>query len=165
MDWIGWKDRLSGLIGKYKFVLLILCVGILLMTLPDSSPEPEHSHPVTEPEQTDTAEELEEILSQISGVGKVRVMLTEAAGAETIYQTDEDRSHSDNSQSVRTETVLISPGSGEQGLVKSVTPPVYLGAIVVCQGGGDPAVQLLVSQAVAAVTGIGTDRITVLKMK
>jgi len=61
--------------------------------------------------------------------------------------------------------VIISSGSGEQGLIQTVTPPVYLGAIVVCQGGADPSVRLAVTQAVSVITGIGTDRITVLKMK
>jgi len=36
---------------------------------------------------------------------------------------------------------------------------------VVCQGADDPAVRLAVSQAVSSVTGISTDRISVLKMK
>lgn len=166
MDRIAWKQQITAFLSKYKYVLLILCVGIILMNFPNQSAKELADRPAADPiESKTTAEELTEILSHIQGVGKVRVMLTEAAGAETIYQTDEDRSQSADLQSVRVETVLISVGNEDQGLVRTVTPPVYLGAIVVCQGGGDPAVRLSVAKAVSSVTGIGTDRITVLKMK
>ena len=93
-------------------------------------------------------------------------MLTEAAGSETIYQTDEDRSETSDAQNIRVETVIVSGSERtETGLVRTVVPPVYLGAIIVCQGGDSPAVRLSVAEAVSNVTGIGTDRITVLKMK
>jgi len=166
MDWLKLSNTLKDGLSRYKFVLLILCVGILLMTVPEKKQQPDaEPTAVVHAPARDTASELTEILEQIRGVGKVRVMLTEAAGAQTIYQTDEDRSQNGESSSVRLETVIISSGSGEQGLIQTVTPPVYLGAIVVCQGGADPSVRLAVTQAVSVITGIGTDRITVLKMK
>lgn len=166
MDWIKSAEGIKEVLSKYKFVLLILCVGILLMTIPGKESEENHT-PVVETRvaQDDIEAELTDILGQIQGVGKVRVMITEAAKAETIYQTDYDRSQSADTETNRSETVIISQSGSEQGLVKTVTPPVYLGAIIVCQGGADPKVQLAVTQAVAAITGIGTDHITVLKMK
>lgn len=167
MDWMNIAGSAKNLVGKYKYVLLILLLGILLMSLPEGSKEsmqPEISVPA--PVYASKAEELEAILSQISGVGKVRVMLTEAAGSETIYQTDEDRSETSDAQNIRVETVIVSGSERtETGLVRTVVPPVYLGAIIVCQGGDSPAVRLSVAEAVSNVTGIGTDRITVLKMK
>jgi stage III sporulation protein AG len=36
---------------------------------------------------------------------------------------------------------------------------------VICQGAADPAVRLAVVEAVADATGLGADRISVLKMK
>lgn len=167
MDWMNIAGRATNLVGKYKYVLLILLLGILLMSLPEGSKEsmqPEISVPA--PVYASKTEELEAILSQISGVGKVRVMLTEAAGSETIYQTDEDRSETSDAQNIRVETVIVTGSERtETGLVRTVVPPVYLGAIIVCQGGDSPAVRLSVAEAVSNVTGIGTDRITVLKMK
>lgn len=163
MDWNALKEKGNRLFSKYKYVLLVLLAGLVLMSLPEDA---EEDDPISEPVQlasSSPAEELEHILSQIEGVGKVQVMLTEASGAETVYQTDEDTSADG---SIRVETVIISDEArAEQGLVKTVTPPVYLGAIVVCQGADRPAVQLAIIQAVSNVTGIGTDRITVLKMK
>jgi len=167
MDWIDIGGKAKGLIGKYKYVLLILCVGIILMSLPNSADTTSQNEiPVSQEKSPTRAEELEAILGQISGVGKVKVLLTEAAGAETVYQTDEDRSDSGDSKSIRVETVIITDSNREeQGLIRTVTPPVYLGAIIVCQGGDRPAVKLAVVQAVSSVTGISSERISVLKMK
>jgi len=39
------------------------------------------------------------------------------------------------------------------------------GAVIVCQGAADPGVRLNVTNAVAAYTGLGSDKITVMKMK
>ena len=166
MDWIKVTGQMKETFKKYKFVLLVLCVGILLMTFPDVKTESKEV-PVAEvtAKPDDIASELTEILAQIQGVGKVKVMVTESATRETIYQTDGDSTVNGDSVTNRFETVIVSQNGAEQGLIRTVTPPVYLGAVIVCQGGGDPRVQLAVTQAVASVTGIGTDHITVLKMK
>lgn len=167
MDWLAIRNKAVELFKKYKYVLLVLALGLFLMALPERSEEPEEA---PEPEATAAQESLEErlakILAQIDGVGKVQVLLTESSGAETIYQTDEDSSASDASNSVRMETVIISGASREEaGLVRRVNPPTYLGAVVVCQGGNLPSVRLAVVEAVSNATGISADRITVLKMK
>lgn len=166
MDWLEYRQKAKSWLDRYKYVALILCVGVLLMVQPSKKETDQVSVEIAAPDQDpDVTEELTQILAQIKGVGKVRVMLTEAAGAETIYQTDEDRSDTADSCSVRLETVIISSSDNEHGLVRTVTPPVYLGAVIVCQGGDDPMVRLSVTQAVVSLTGIGADRITVLKMK
>lgn len=162
----GLKQRLTDLISRYKYVLVIVLAGIFLMLLPtgESKPQPTVA-------QVDTAipgisEQLEQILSQIQGVGRVRVMLTVARGEQTIYASDQDSSRSSENQSLRTETVLITNEDRSQtGLAIQVLPPVYQGAIVVCQGGGNPQVALHVVEAVCDATGLTADKITVLKMK
>ncbi len=40
----------------------------------------------------------------------------------------------------------------------------FSGAVVVCAGGGDPGVQLRITQAVQAFTALGSDKIIVQKM-
>lgn len=162
MDWAALRNKGEDFFRKYKYVALVLALGIFLMLLPDSAGEMEEEHPVQTEPVSSVSQELESILSQIDGVGKVRVMLTESSGGETVYQTDEDS----DAQSLRVDTVIVTDSDrAEQGLVKQVNPPVWLGAIVVCQGADRPAVQLSVVEAVSNVTGIPTDRITVLKMK
>ena len=159
--------RIKALLNKYKYVLFVLILGMILMTIPESKSVPEQAdESSSEPTAISMSQQLEEILTQISGVGRARVLLTEAVGAETEYQTNQDSTSTGDSTSLRVETVLVAGSSREeQGLIRSVTPPVYLGAIIVCQGGDDPLVKLSVVDAVSDVTGLGADRITVLKMK
>ena len=167
MDRIALQEKISLLWSKYKYVILILGLGISLMLIPEHRDETPVSTQLTQPIVSESiTDELENILSQIYGVGKVRVMLTESAGSQTLYQTDRDEDKTDTTTSIRLETVIISDSNRVQsGLIKTVIPPTYLGAIVVCQGGDQALVRLAVVQAVANVTGLGTDRITVLKMK
>ena len=99
-------------------------------------------------------------------MGKVRVLLTVSQGERTIYVYDEDTSDTPDSANSRREAVVITDGSRAQsGLVSQVLPPVYLGAVVVCQGGDLPGVRLAVVEAVSAATGLTADKISVLKMK
>ena len=79
---------------------------------------------------------------------------------------DEDLSSGTDSEDTRRDTVLISDGNREEnGLVRQTIPPVYRGAIIVCQGGNDAKVRLSIVEAVMSVTGLRSDCITVLKMK
>lgn len=166
MDRITLPEKLSGIFDKYKYMMLIVGVGLILMMWPSGDQkQPEVKTSLDSVQQTSVCEELCSILGQIRGVGRVKVMLTEQSGSKTHYQTDESVSYNKDSNTSDRQTVIISSGSGESGLIQSITPPVYLGAIVVCQGADDPAIRLSVSQAVSAVTGISTDRISVLKMK
>ena len=41
--------------------------------------------------------------------------------------------------------------------------PQFRGALVVCQGADDPAVRLAVIEAVSALTGLGSDRVCVIR--
>jgi stage III sporulation protein AG len=164
MDWNTLKESVGERIRKYKYFLLVLLMGILLMCMPSgntSKVESTDSPIQNQPESL--SERLESILSQIHGVGRVRVLLTESVSAETVYQTDTD---TDSGGGVRQETVIVNgTDRGQNGLVRTVTSPTYLGAIVVCQGADSPSVCLAIKEAVSKVTGLDTSQISVLKMK
>ena len=147
---------------QYRYGILILLLGIGLMLLPSGGRDMQGDPEIRQEEAMSISESLEQILGQIEGVGKVKVMLTQSAGEITIYQ--EDTEHS--ADTVREDTVLVTGESRqEMWLVRQVIPPKYQGAVVVCQGGDRAAVRLAIVDAVAAVTGLTSDRITVLKMK
>lgn len=159
-------------LAKYKHVLLILLVGIGLMLLPSGgkSSAQEQPTPTAAPEQIQQTQTLQEqlssFLSRMEGAGRVEVLLTLATGEETLYQTDSDRTTADRSETHRQDTVIVSDsGRNEAGLVCQVNPPTYLGAVVLCQGADNSAVRLAITQAVANATGLGTHKITILKMK
>ncbi len=161
MDGVSFKQRVTAFLGQYRYVVIVLLAGLALMLIPGQEEETQ-PQAETQPQTNTTQEALEEILGQIDGVGRVQVMLTIAAGEQTVYEYSEVSS----GDSLQREAVVITDENrAEQGLVQQVIPPVYQGAIVVCQGGDRASVRLAVVEAVASVTGLGTNQITVLKMK
>ena len=146
---------------------MVLLIGIFLLCLPRQEPQTGVSpQQETVQQQTTLEQELEDVLSKLDGAGKVRVLLTESSGSETYYQQDEDRMEDEGGKQIRSDTVILTDsGRGQSGLVRRVDPPVYLGAVVLCQGADSARVKLAVTEAVANATGLSTDRITVLKMK
>jgi stage III sporulation protein AG len=159
--------KILDFLKKYRFVVLILTIGIVLMVLPTGKKE-ETAQPAFTQKATfeDPTRELAQILSQIQGAGKVQLLLTKGSGERTVYQTDEDRDTSDQNQSVRVETVIVTDKDRtQQGLIQQILAPEYRGAIVVCQGADNAAVRLAIIEAVSDATGLGADRISVLKMK
>lgn len=170
MDWLAVRERAGYFLRKYRYVVLVLLAGIVLMCLPGGEePKQEQASPeqtLQMPVSVDPEERLCQILSHIEGAGRVEVLLTPLFGEETVYQTNEDTSSNGESSSLRLETVIVANDQrAQQGLVKQVNPPVYLGAVVVCQGADRASVRLAIVEAVANATGLGTDKISVLKMK
>lgn len=163
MDWVTAKNGAMDYIKKYRYVFLILLVGIFLMVFPaQEEPEIQPQQTTTAETQPDLQESLAAILSQIAGAGKCNVLLTQAAGEQTVYQTDEDIGSDD----IRRDTVIVTNSDRDEvGLVRQVNPPIYLGAIILCQGADNATVRLSIVEAVMSVTGLTSDRITVLKMK
>lgn len=151
---------------KYKYLLIFLAIGVILMIIPD------HKQEIII-EETDTREdvqtldcELAELLSQMEGAGKVSVLLSKTQGEEVIFQTDEDSSNSADRKDMHNETVILNSSERDQtGLIRRIDPPVYRGAIILCQGADSPLIRLQITEAVSAATGLNSNQISVLKMK
>lgn len=168
MDWMTVKLKCTDFYKKYRYVLLILLIGIVLMILPKQTKQSTNHLQRTEslPINQDQQEALEEILSQIKGAGRVKVLLTPASGEKTLYQTDSTQSEDESGSSLQASTIIITDENRkESGLITQVNPPVYLGAIVVCDGAADSNVRLSIMDAVSKATGLGADKISILKMK
>ncbi len=163
------RFSLSGLgsaLKKYKYPVLVLALGVGLLLLPKGTrtAAPQATEP-TAPGET-LEQRLEALLSQIDGAGRVKVMLTAKEGARTVYQSDSDSESGGTADRDRSSTVILNRGgSTQEAVVQQVLPPVYLGAVVVCQGADSAAVRLAVTQAVSDLTGLGADHISVVKMK
>lgn len=78
---------------------------------------------------------LAEILSQIDGVGKINIMLTLEGSEESII--------------------------GERSIVTGLSSPYVRGVVIVCDGGGNVIVKQKLVEAVSAVLGISSARISV----
>jgi len=162
MDGLALTERVKELIGKYKYVLIVLAVGIILMLLPGKQEQTDETIFTEKPavqHEWDITQALTDVLRQVKGAGEVKVLLTVAGGYTTVYQYNTDTSG-------RHETVIVTDANRNQsGLVQQINPPKYQGAIIVCQGADNDVVRLHIIEAVAKVTGLGTDKISVLKMK
>ena len=167
MELGGLRQKTIAFVKKFKFVIIVIVVGLILMLIPGKETVSHVESLNTDINETaerefNIAESLAAILSQIDGAGRVEVFLTTLEGEETVFQTDDDVSENSN----RSQTIIVTDSNRrEEGLVKQVNPPQYRGAIVVCDGADNPSVQLSIVEAVSKVTGLGTNRISVLKMK
>ena len=148
------RSGLSSRLKKYKWVGLVLLVGLLLLAWP-AGKENQAETAAETPQTFDlaaTEARLAEALSQIRGAGEVTVVLTLAQDVDQATERGQERR----------ETVVVSRGSGGQEAVAvQEVSPEYQGALLVCPGGGDPTVRLQLTQAVAALTGLGADKISI----
>jgi len=161
-----WTRSWWGVVKKYQYVLLVALAGAVLLLLPSGERE-EADPPAAEAGQLFRLEEfenrLEEVLAQIEGAGEVRTVLTLKSGSRQVLAQTVERDSGGGSTYV---PVTVGRGAGSQEVVPLQTlAPEFQGALVVCEGGGDPAVRLRVQQAVSALTGLGADKISICKSK
>ena len=161
-------------IDKYKYILMVCLIGVILTAFPGKDNGIKESTVQTdivslEDGVSELESKLEQILSSVSGVGRVRVAITADTSVRTVYAYEEDRSMTVgvDSKSVDSRTTLVSVGSSgsPQALTVRTDQPVYRGALIVCDGATDPSVRLEIAQAVSSLVGIGTDRIVISKME
>lgn len=156
-------SKLISLFKKFRYPIVVLLVGFLLMMLSSRKDNALPNTQTTEPVvQSDITAQLKQILMQIDGVGNVELILSISAGEKTIYQTDENQTNG----ALRTETVIITDSNRNQKpVITQVQPITYRGAIIVCQGADNQQTKLVIVEAVSRLTGLGADCISVLKMK
>ena len=162
------KTKMVPWVKKNKSVVIVLLIGVLLMMIPGKKNDSIHRETsFQETANTVSIEKrLTDILSKIKGVGLVEVMLTIDEGQKNIYQMDIESTKNGDSTKERSETVIISTADRTQsGLLLQENPPVYRGAIVICQGGDEPSIKLAVTEAFSKITGVKSNAISVLKMK
>ena len=152
----------------------LLCVAFgamtLLMLLPAGKQEIEAADTAGE-EMSFSLEETErrmaEVLSAMDGVGRVQVMLTLHSG-ETLSLAEDSSATLGSGGDVRQDSQIltVNRGSGKQEVVVTRRLyPTYQGAVVVCQGAGDSRVRLRVLETVSVLTGLSSDKISVVQWK
>ena len=156
--------KLADKLKNGKYALLVLLLGVLLLLLPRcggartnsaaaQTPTPD-AEGIRAPDFDLEAQEakLSAAVSSVAGAGKTQVVLAMRSSAMRELASEDG------------EAVVVSQGSGKQTAVElRYFYPEYRGALVVCQGAADPQVRLAVTEAVRALTGLGADKITVLR--
>ena len=170
-------ESVNGLLetaAKYKFVLLMVAVGALLLLLPPAGGKTGQDPPARERgveskySLTQVETDLEKILSSMDGVGTAEVMLTVRSDSRRIYQENQElfyRGMKESPEEYRSgrETVRLDNGGKEAALQTQEIYPEYLGALVVCDGAGAAGTVLKVKEAVSVLTGLGSERISVVR--
>lgn len=153
---------------KYGMTLLIVAAGVALMLLPGTSEDAGEKQTTQNAEDfslEETQAQMEKLLRRIEGTGKLQLMLTLKSGSRLRLAEDQDETADQEETSRRTETVTVSRGGSEDVVITQQMYPIYQGAVVVCQGADQAAVRLAVTEAVSALTGLSSDRITVVKWR
>lgn len=177
IPWEAWKKKGRELFQKYKYVLLILLAGVVMLLWPagKKAPPTEASSPAaaSAPQEDFSVSALEDqmaaTLSKIRGAGEVTVMLTVQGGSRQVLAMDEKSTRrADGGSETQSTTVVVSGGASAAGngpvLIQQLYPK-FQGALVVCSGGEDAGVRLKLMEAVSALTGLGTDKISICKGK
>jgi stage III sporulation protein AG len=163
---------------KYKYILLIVFAGVVLLLIPsfggseqEEETAGESAAGFSEPFSVEELEErLEQALSEIDGAGRVRVVLALRTGTEQVLARDSEASRSTDGGGTagenKSSAVVLQRGSGiEDTVVVKQIYPEYRGAVIVCEGADSASVRLRITEAVSALTGLGTDKISISKMK
>ncbi len=169
-------DGLVKTVVKYKYIIVIAVVGLLLLSFPSTKPEKSASDKnISEIFSLPEFEKrLENTLTSCRGVGRAKVILTIKSGPESVYAKEERQSsekrgngeNSDESSDSDIKPSILSVGSGkEEPVVVKQVYPKFQGAVVVCDGADDIKVCSDVTTAVSALTGLTTDKISIIKMK
>ena len=145
-------------------------------------PEAENSNSVVQVSSESTYDENEEklanILSNIAGVGKVKVLLTYSQTSTYVPLYNENLRESnttetDSSGGSRTvaesdsekEVIYKEDNSGNrEPVTQSIISPKIEGAIITAEGADNAEVKSAIVQAVEAATGLATHKIQVFKM-
>lgn len=164
-------------------VLVITIIAINFIWTDDKKEESTNSNKQLATADTNTANKnneesleikLENILSKISGVGKVDVMLTYTESTQIIpvYNKTEKTSNTDESdsgggtrkieESDVSQEVVYQNENGENVIAtqKTVSPKIE-GAIITAEGAENSNIKASIIQAVEAATGLATHKIQV----
>ena len=167
----GGRVKALDALKRCKYVALTAVLGIVLLLLPGGNEKKQEGGVPDAAEDFDRTalqEEMEEILSSLDGVGHLKLMLTVDGGsayelARDEAQTQKRSGENTGERTQKSETVVLGSGASAEVMVTRSRFPAFIGALVVCEGGDRAEVRLRVTQAVAALTGLSSERITVVK--
>ena len=167
-----WSRRRPPWLSRDKTVRILLWIGIagvLLIGLselfPSCSREETTSVTLTANQVEQALEKrIADLLRQVEGVGACRVRVTLESDSRTVYAADTvSATGADGATSLSEEYLKVDTDDGPVGLLITRLQPTVKGVAVVCDGGGNVAVQERVTQVVATAFHISQRRVCVVK--
>lgn len=158
-------------VRKYRYVGFTILLGVVLLLWPKGREKTETASSQAQNLQNDMVREespdtemeqrLADLLGQIQGAGKVSCMVTFRDNGVREYLTDHTV---ESSGTERTQTVVLDRDQeGQETVLVTASEPKLEGVAVVCDGGEDPTVRLEIVRTITALTGLGSDHISVVK--
>lgn len=134
-----------------------------------------NSSNISEDMEYDLEDKLEDILSKMTGVGKVKVLITysQTSSIVPMYSQSESTNVTEETDSAggtrKQESSNINKEiitDGESNVVtQTVVYPKVEGAIVIAEGGANAQIKSNIIQAVSVVTGVATYKVQVFEME
>ncbi len=158
---------------KYKYITVIIVLGFFLLILPQNDKNDEGKRKEnSEFDLLGFEKRVEASLSQCSGVGRCKVIFSMDSGGTSVYEKEARKSTRESESGVVLENnsdvkpSILSEGSGRESplLVKEIYPK-FRGAVVICDGANKKEVEVMVIESISALTGLSSDKISVVKMK
>lgn len=116
--------------------------------------------------ETEIEDRLQNILSEIDGIGECKVMVTLESSSQNVYSSDRetsaDEGEKDSSFSESSKYVVLDD-DGEKALLEKEIEPRVRGVIVVCGGADNVVVKQSVIDCVSAGLGISSANISVVR--
>ncbi len=173
-----YKNILSGLkLSKKNIAMIILAVAALLLLLFSEFSAENQKEKATEENATvyaedyikETEKRLESVLGDVSGAGKVKVMITLESCYENVYAkgyTSKSKAdENEESEETAEEYVIVKQGSNnEECLVVKVYEPRVKGVAVIAQGADNINVKQAITDTVCALFDISSASVSVEKM-
>lgn len=104
---------------------------------------------------------LENLLKEVDGVGKVKVFITtDGSSSEEVLKDVETKT--ENGSIVSEETIVL---VGGKPYVTKTQNPKILGVAVVCQGGDNLSVKVLITEIITTTLSVNPECIRIIKMK
>lgn len=159
---------------KLLVIAVVMIVGIILTVISSSGSKTEEKEQISlqtdkifnESEYTGQLEnKLEEMISLISGAGETKVIVTLECDYETVYAKDGSIEKDNDSTDEDSEYIIIDSRDVQGGLVLKTVTPKIRGVAVVCAGGDSMYVKSAVTDLLSAVLDIGTNHISVSKLR
>ena len=151
--------------------------GKKLATTESKSSTESNTNNKTNNSESGLEQRLESILSNINGVGNVKVFINYSESSETVEMYNENSKTSvteetDTSGGIRKveetdsqkEIVYQEDGSNKTPIVQKTVEPKIEGAIVTAKGASNTNVKTNIIQSVEAATGLATHKIQVFEM-
>lgn len=181
------KDKKKQIENIVVFIIILVVTVLIINSMWSSEKEKKDDDTVdtskvlaqtsTSSRQEDLEERLEDILSTINGVGKVKALIkysesstvvamyNETVSESTTKENDANGGSKDVKETENKKEIVYTDEDGtNKPITEKVVMPVIEGAIITAQGAGNANVKASIVSAVEAVTGLAVHKIQVFEM-